>query len=81
MQDSEARKYEWIKPVNFNYGYTDNNEIVGSIPKYTSKSSITIDQPIFKSGGIESTMKYAENLKASSSLSIEQRKKELIKKL
>ncbi|MCI0501314.1 MAG: TolC family protein [Epsilonproteobacteria bacterium] len=80
VQDSEARKYEWIKPVNFNYGYTDNNEIVGSIPKYTSKSSITIDQPIFKSGGIESTMKYAENLKASSSLSIEQRKKELIKK-
>ncbi len=77
VQDSEATKYQWLKPINLNYTYTDYNEI--PTQKYDSKSYIMISQPIFKSGGIESTMKYAENIKSSSKISIESAKKKLIK--
>jgi outer membrane protein TolC len=74
LQDSEATKYQWLNPVTYTGSYQD-----GSEPGNSLTSKISISQPIFKSGGIESTMKYAENLKSSSTLSIEIQKKALIK--
>ena len=74
LQDSEATKYQWLNPVTYTGSYQD-----GSEPGNTLTSKIAISQPIFKSGGIESTMKYAENIKSSSTLSIEMQKKALIK--
>lgn len=73
-QDSEATKYQWVNPVTYTGSYQDGSEPGDSL---TSKISIT--QPIFKSGGIDSTMKYAENIKSSSNISIEMQKKALIK--
>ncbi|MDD2699535.1 MAG: TolC family protein [Arcobacteraceae bacterium] len=75
VQDSEATKYQWLNPVTYTGSYQDD-ETRG----YSFDSTIGITQPIFKSGGIESTMKFAENLKASSTLGIEIQKKALIQK-
>lgn len=73
-QDSEATKYQWLNPITYTGSYQN-----GSEPGDSLTSTISISQPIFKSGGIESTMKYAENIKSSSSISIEMQKKALIK--
>jgi len=73
-QDSEATKYQWLNPITYTGSYQN-----GSEPGDSLTSTISISQPIFKSGGIESTMKYAENIKSSSSISIEMQKKVLIK--
>jgi len=61
-QDSEATKYQWLNPITYTGSYQN-----GSEPGDSLTSTISISQPIFKSGGIESTMKYAENIKSSSS--------------
>jgi len=74
VQDSEATKYQWLNPVTYTGSYQN-----GSEPGDSLTSTISISQPIFKSGGIESTMRYADNIKSSSSISIEMQKKALIK--
>lgn len=74
ISDSEATKYQWLNPVTYTGSYQN-----GSEPGDSLTSKISISQPIFKSGGIESTMRYAENIKSSSSISIEMQKKALIK--
>jgi outer membrane protein TolC len=74
VQDSEATKYQWLNPITYTGSYQN-----GSEPGDSLTSTISISQPIFKSGGIESTMKYAENIKSSSTISIEMQKKVLIK--
>lgn len=75
VQDSEATKYQWLNPIKYSYDYVDKNEP----SSYSSTSTISISQPIFTSGGIESTMRYAENIKSSSNLTVQQQKKKLIK--
>jgi outer membrane protein TolC len=74
VQDSEATKYQWLNPLTYTGSYQN-----GSEPGDSLTSTISISQPIFKSGGIESTMRYADNIKSSSSISIEMQKKALIK--
>ncbi len=74
VQDSEVTKYQWLNPITYTGSYQN-----GSEPGDSLTSTISISQPIFKSGGIESTMKYAENIKSSSTISIEMQKKVLIK--
>lgn len=74
VQESEATKYQWVSPLKYT-GSFQESELQGD----TLTSKISIDQLIFKSGGIESTMKYAENLKSSSTISIEIQKKALVK--
>ncbi len=74
VQDSEATKYQWLNPVTYTGSYQN-----GSEPGDSLTSKISISQPIFKSGGIESTMRYADNIKSSSSISIQMQKKALIK--
>jgi outer membrane protein TolC len=74
IQDSEATKYQWLNPVTYTGSYQN-----GSEPGDSLTSKISISQPIFKSGGIDSTMRYADNIKSSSTISIEMQKKALIK--
>ncbi len=74
VQDSEATKYQWLNPLTYTGSYQD-----GSEPGSSLTSKIAITQPIFKSGGIDSTMKYAQNLQSSSTISIKMQKKALIK--
>jgi len=72
-EDSSKLKKDWINPINYtyskNYGETYDTE----------KSLISIDQPIFKTGGIYKAIKYANALKNYSHLDVELQKKALIK--
>ena len=55
---SSILRDSWISPINLNYSYTKNNS---GNTDYTSKTtSINLDQPVFKSGGIYYGIKYAE---------------------
>ena len=74
-QDSSKLKIDWINPITYTYSYSDDESL-----GITKQSTITISQPIFKSGGIYSAIKYSNNLKASSNLSIYLQKKALVKK-
>lgn len=73
-EDSSKLKKDWINPIT--YKYTKN---LGEDYK-TSKSVISIDQPIFQSGGIYQAIKYAQSTYNYASLEIQQEQKELIKK-
>ncbi len=73
-KDSKKLKIDWINPITYSYNYKDDDTF--GVSKI---STISISQPIFKSGGIYSAIKYANNLKLSSDISIELQKKELIK--
>ncbi|RXK12506.1 hypothetical protein CP965_07935 [Halarcobacter mediterraneus] len=72
-ENSSKLKKDWINPITFSYSknYTDTYD--------TAKSIISINQPIFKSGGIYSAIKYANANFKYNSLDIETQRKELIK--
>ena len=72
-EDSSKLKKDWINPIMYTYS-KNYGEFYD-----TEKSFISIDQPIFKTGGIYSAIKYANSLKQYSHLDIELRKKALIK--
>lgn len=73
-QEASAKlKKDWVNPINLtyskNYGETYD----------TTKSVISINQPIFKSGGIYKAIKYANASFKYNNIDIEIQKKELIK--
>ena len=72
-ENSSKLKKDWINPIDLSYtkSYTDLYD--------TTKSAITISQPIFKSGGIFSAIKYAEANYKYNKLDINMQRKELIK--
>ena len=72
-ENSSKLKKDWINPITLSYSksYTDTYD--------TAKSMISINQPIFKSGGIYSAIKYATSNFKYNSLDIETQRKELIK--
>ncbi len=71
-EDSSKLKKDWINPIQYqftkNFGEDYENE----------KSMITINQPIFQSGGIYEAIKYADSTHKYASLEIEQQKKLLV---
>lgn len=73
-ENSSQLKKDWINPIIYKYShnYGDNN--VDS-----KKSYISISQPIFKSGGIFSAIRYASFLKDFTSTDIDLQRKALIK--
>lgn len=73
IEDSKALKNDWINPIKYSYIYTDTETYD------TTKSFISISQPIFKSGGIFSAIKYANSVKNQTNTNIDIEKKELIK--
>lgn len=72
-EDSSKLRKDWINPIT--YQYTKN---LGEDYK-TERSVISINQPIFQSGGIYQAIKYADSTYNYASLDISQQKKELIK--
>lgn len=75
-EDSLKRRDSWIQPINISYNYSKSNPYNNT---QTSKNmSISISQPIFKSGGIYFGIKYADALKKYTNLSIDTQKRELI---
>ena len=73
MKEAKIEKYNWIRSLTYRYSYSDN-ELSG----YSKSSAISIDQPIFKSGGIYQTLKYGDFLKDSSKLSFHIQRNQLI---
>lgn len=73
-EDSSKLKKDWINPITYKYIYNKDNDSYK-----TQKSFISINQPIFKSGGIYSAIKYANAIESYSSTSVDVQKKELVK--
>lgn len=72
-EDSSKLKKDWINPIT--YQFTKN---LGE--KYQNeKSTISINQPIFRSGGIYEAIKYANSTHKYANLEISQQKKYLIR--
>jgi len=76
IKDSDKLKINWINPITYTYSHQYNEK--KNIGK-TKTSTISINQPIFISGGIYSAIKYASNIKDYGNISLEIQKKELIK--
>jgi len=72
-EDSSTLKKDWINPITYQYSKNFGEEYK------TEKSVVTINQPIFQSGGIYQAIRYANSTHRYSTLEIEQQKKLLIK--
>lgn len=62
----ERLKYEWISPVTFSGGLSQNHSFsdeknINKSNKYTKSATIGFTQNIYESGGIEFTIQYAED--------------------
>ncbi len=77
LKDAIETKRSWINPINLQYSYTKDN--IQGIQTTTQLYSISINQPIFKSGAIYYSIKYANVLKKYNLDQIELQKRNLIK--
>jgi outer membrane protein TolC len=75
QEDASKLKKDWINPINYSFVYLKDENKDAS-----KKSVISINQPIFRSGGLYYAIKYAYNLQDVSNISIAIQKKELIAK-
>ena len=73
-------KDSWINPINLQYRYNRSNQ-TDPITQTTNQFSISINQPIFKSGAILASIKYAKFLKDENIEKIELQKREIIKQV
>lgn len=73
LEDASKLRKDWINPITYTYtknlGESYENE----------KSVISVNQPIFKSGGIYQAIKFANNSYKYSTLEINQQQKDLVK--
>jgi outer membrane protein TolC len=74
-QDNNKLTKDWINPIYYKYIYNKDKLYT------TTKSNISVNQPIFKSGGIYYAIKYANSMDNYSKSSIDTQKKELIKNI
>jgi len=75
--NSSKLRDSWISPIKLQYSYTKSNAY--DTVKTTENKSITINQPIFSSGGIYYGIKYAQASLKYSNYSVETIKQKLIK--
>ncbi len=74
---SDNLKYDWISSIMGSASYTNSDSL--GYTKETLSASITIDQPIFKSGGIWYAIKYAGANREFLRLGTEQNQLNLLK--
>lgn len=72
-EDSATLKKDWINPIQYQY-----RKDLGEDYK-TSKSTVSINQAIFRSGGIYEAIKYANSTQKLANLELEEQRKILIK--
>ena len=73
-------KNSWINPITLQYKYNQTNQPFNNIQK-TNSFIISVNQPIFKSGAIWASVKYANFLKDENIKKIELQKATLIKNI
>ena len=78
IQDSKETKKSWINPVMLQYSINQNNSL-HTVKTTTQNFAITLNQPIFKSGAIYYSIKYANDNKNYSLKELELKKRALIK--
>ncbi|GAB6045165.1 hypothetical protein JCM11957_07630 [Caminibacter profundus] len=78
IKDSQETKKSWINPIIFQYSYQKDNTL--GYQTTTNLFSISINQPIFKSGAIYYSIKYANLSKKYNLDQVELQKRALIKK-
>lgn len=78
-QDSQKGEKEWINAVNLKLDYTADRLSTAGIEDDYTTGSISISQPIFKSGGITSQINLAKANLMYSQVDIELAKKNMIK--
>lgn len=67
----------WISPIRLGYSYGKSDQYDGD--SLNESASVSIDQPIFRSGGIYYGIKYAEASRRYSNLSIDAARQKLVK--
>jgi outer membrane protein TolC len=78
--ETQMLRRSWINPIMLNYSYTSSNQPL--LEDLNQESfSININQPIFKSGGIIYTIKYANSAQIAKSLGIYKQKRALMVQL
>lgn len=77
-EDSQKLKKDWIEPIKLTYSYTAD-KLTNLVEEDYSQASIVISQPIFKSGGIEYAIKFADASKKYANLDLAMAKKTMIK--
>jgi outer membrane protein TolC len=72
-EDSSKLRKDWINPIQYQYtkNLGENDE--------TERSVISINQPIFQSGGIYKAIKYADSTYDYAALELDNQQKELVK--
>lgn len=73
QEDASKLKKDWINPITYKLSKTQKEE------HNPLKSTISVNQPIFKSGGIYQAILYANSIEKYSNLDIEIQKKSMIK--
>ncbi|MEA3521526.1 MAG: TolC family protein [Campylobacterota bacterium] len=76
-EESLKFRDSWISPVQMSYSY--NRSAPYDNEQTSMNAAITIDQPIFKFGGIYYGIKYAQHSYNANNLTIDQQKRSLIK--
>ena len=74
---SDKLKKSWVNPIRLQYRKNYTTQFAENTIN-TSNYSVAIDQPVFKSGGIFYSIKYAEALKGATASEIRLRKREMI---
>ena len=78
-EDSSKLSKDWINPIMYQYSYKKSDKVIQGNEIGVSKNSmLSINQPIFRSGGIYYAIKYASSLEKSCNLSLDIQKKQLI---
>lgn len=80
-EDSAKLRDVWIQPIRLKYTLTrqDMFNELGAPETQSQNAAITIDQPIFQSGGIFYGIKFAQASREFSNYSVDQQKRKLIK--
>lgn len=76
--NSDKLKYDWLNPINGAWNWSKTEDSLNS-DRESGTFSISLDQPIFKSGGIYFAMKYADANREFLHLSTQFEEQSLIK--
>ncbi len=77
--DSRKLRWSWVNPLHINYLDSRNDQFDRT--QRRRELSVTVDQPIFKSGGIWAAVKYAGRTEEIGVLGVEQARRRLIKQV
>ncbi len=75
--ESDKLSQSWINPIMLRYNQTHSTQFPGQTTK-TGNYSVSIDQPIFRSGGIYYAIKYADAYRSANRTDIVLKRRQMI---